>query len=338
MKKYVLISLAGVVLLGTGALAAPDKTKGFLYNAKEYFVVTSKDTALDTGKEVCAKYGKTCIGYTAFNNEVCKFYNPGASSTKSVNGSKAGFYCDGPPQKGLACEGNQNNCQNCPNCNVNADCNTVISQQFREMYVECTGGEPLVAEPSRWGRFRSALAHRWNAIRQGTRSVFTRFFVKKVTVQVTGPKGEVTSVDLPTDVVACEFFQVNKKLVTCGAIKAADTFCTQAMQSRHARSVLCQENGVIVCVNPCNPPEKQVPLKQCAFDNDRTRGKQAPPLDFCIKAISTTGPQTGTKKAGEVCVHGGECTTGNCLGQPSDQGIKYFCSCDPFKLDFTCNK
>ena len=89
--------------------------------------------------------------------------------------------------------------------------------------------------------------------------------------------------------------------------------------------------------------------KQCAFDNDRPRGKQAPPLNFCTETKTITvdmnglGKATGStsltvKKAGQVCAHGGECGTGYCLGQPSSDGIKYFCSCKQSTLDFTCGK
>src|SRR3989338_2872893 len=108
---------------GAAALAAEEP---FKINGREYYVVTSEDPARDTGTEVCAKVGKSCVGYTDLDTKACKYFHPDATDTKSVNGSKAGFYCDGAPQKGLACEKNLNNCQVCPNCNVNATCETQI--------------------------------------------------------------------------------------------------------------------------------------------------------------------------------------------------------------------
>lgn len=333
-KRFALILglLVVVVAVSSSASAKPKEIK---YKDKTYYAVDGNDKNLDSGNEVCASWGKTCVGYTGQTNDICKKAHPGASATESVNGSKAGFYCDGPPQKGLACETAKNNCQVCPRCNVNADCTTAIGEQFREMYVECSGGEEVIEGPNWWGKFRSSIAHWLNALRQRLIGIL----VKKVTVKVTDSKGNVATAELPSDSVACEFFQTNKKLVTCAALKAADTFCTTAMQSRFARAVLCQENGIIICTKPCHPSPVEVPLKQCAFDNDRPRGKQAPPLDFCNEAITVSpGPTPGTKKAGQECQHGGECATTFCLGQTSDQGIKYFCSCAQNRLDFTCGR
>ena len=85
---------------------------------------------------------------------------------------------------------------------------------------------------------------------------------------------------------------------------------------------------------------QQIKPNRCAFDNDRPRGNQAPPLDFCneTKTIKVDTGSLATKKAGQECAHGGECGTGICLGQPSDQGIKFFCSCSQTKHDYSCGK
>ncbi|MDO8646941.1 MAG: hypothetical protein Q7R70_00810 [Candidatus Diapherotrites archaeon] len=112
-----------------------------IVNGKTYCVVSSTDSSKNTGNKVCKSFGKTCVGYTDFSNESCKSFHPTASATTSVNGSKAGFYCNGPPQTGLACEKAANNCQVCPACNVNADCDYDISGFFREMFVECSSGD-----------------------------------------------------------------------------------------------------------------------------------------------------------------------------------------------------
>lgn len=109
----------------------------YTVNGKTYCIVTSTDSAKDTGKEVCESMGKTCVGYTNFDNSVCKYFHPSASETQSVNGSKSGFYCNGAPQTGLACASAMNNCQVCPQCNVNVTCDEPIGGLFREMYVEC---------------------------------------------------------------------------------------------------------------------------------------------------------------------------------------------------------
>jgi hypothetical protein len=346
MKNHLFCALAVLALSVAFAFSAEAAPQSYTYNGRDYYVVNGNDPAADTGAEVCASAGRTCVGYTGFTNDICKNFHPRASATESVNGSKAGFYCDGAPQKGLACETAKNNCQVCPACNVNADCSTQIGTQFREMYVECSGPSTISASStplsmrlsSWWGGIRSSLANRLAPFIQQLRTNLTALLVKKVKVVVTNPDGTTTSADVPSDSMVCEFYQTNKKLVSCGAVKAADTFCTQAMQSRFAKAALCQENGIIVCSNPCDPPEAQVKPKQCAFDNARPRGSQAAPLDFCNQTVTVnTGSAKGTKRAGELCQHGGECATGNCLGQPSDQGIKYFCSCDPFRLDYSCN-
>ena len=348
MKSIIFFAGLAVVLAGAGLVFAADEP--FKFNDKEYYVVSSEDPAKDTGNEACALVGKRCVGYTLFDTSACTYFHLDASDTKSVNGSKAGFYCNGAPQKGLACEKNLNNCQVCPNCNVNVTCETQIGDQFREMYVECAATSTKISTgrfvnlfkaawsmPGRWwGGLRSSIGGGWNSLRQGVRSM-TLLRVKKAVIQVQGPKGMVNT-EIPLDSYVCEFYQTNKKLVTCAAYKAADTFCTQAMQSRFARAAYCEENGIVICTNPCNPPESQVRPKQCAFDNARPRGNQAPPLDFCTEnlGVKVDMGNLGKKAPGAQCVHGGECSTGNCLGQPSADGIKYFCSCDPFKLDYSC--
>jgi len=47
-----------------------------------------------------------------------------------------------------------------------------------------------------------------------------------------------------------------------------------------------------------------------------------------------TYPESNTGKPGDICQHGGQCETGNCIYQ-SGQGADriYKCSCDPYRLD-----
>ncbi|GEM_PF-3421229 len=117
----------------------PGAQGSYTFNGKTYYVVRSDAPNGNTGNEVCQSIGKTCVGYTAFTSDVCKYFHPSASVTTTVNGSKAGFYCNGPPQTGLACGSSFNNCQICPQCNVNVTCGEEIGGLFREMYVECAG-------------------------------------------------------------------------------------------------------------------------------------------------------------------------------------------------------
>ncbi|HJV32579.1 MAG TPA: hypothetical protein VJ694_00985 [Patescibacteria group bacterium] len=105
-------------------------------DGKKYYRVVSTDPAGDTGNEVCARAGKTCVGYTALTQSVCMAFHPGATPSEDFNGSKAGFYCDGAPQGGI-CAQESNTCHICPACNLNMECDTVIGDLYRETFVEC---------------------------------------------------------------------------------------------------------------------------------------------------------------------------------------------------------
>lgn len=339
--KYLLVPVLALAFL----VAVPaDAKEPFKQNGKEYYVVTSTDPAKDTGTEVCAALGKQCVGYTNFDNKACKYFHPTATETSGVNGSKNGFYCDGSPQSGI-CATSANTCAVCPNCNVNATCDTQIGDQYREMYVECSGGtvKATFNFGQLWANWWSGPSNWWQGVRSSFSAWWSRFgtakLVKQATIQVQGPGG-TESVNIPEDSYVCEFYQTNKKLATCAAIGGADSFCVTAMGSRHARAALCQENGLIVCNAPCTTNPKEIIPTRCAFDNDRPRGNQAAPLNFCTATVKVDmgGLGTNLKKAGQVCQHGGECGTGICLGQPSDQGIKYFCSCKQNVHDYTCGK
>ena len=109
MRKIILLGLALTIVLGTGISAAKTMPRQVEYNGKTYYVVTSTDPAMDTGKEVCALVGAQCVGYTGFTNDICKKANPSAATRSDMNGSKAGFYCDGTPQGGV-CTNEKNTC------------------------------------------------------------------------------------------------------------------------------------------------------------------------------------------------------------------------------------
>ncbi len=209
-------------------------------HGKTYYVVKANDVNMNSGDKVCASHGLTCVGYKTYGtNDVCKAFHPTAATMVSVNGSKAGFYCDGAPQQGLACEGIRNTCEVCPACNENRDCSTDLTalNQIREAYVECSGGAASDTPTSSSG------------VSSGTP---TPSVISAASMASLGPKK-----------ISCSFSQKPLKKVTCGAVKAADTFCVTVMQSISAYATLCQDNGSVVCAIPCTAPGIQN-LKQCA--------------------------------------------------------------------------
>ena len=115
-----------------------------------------------------------------------------------------------------------------------------------------------------WNKFWDAVARAFDFFREKLGRL-TMMQIKHVTIQVQGPSGTV-SADIPEDSYVCEFYQENKKMVTCGALAAADHFCVEAMQSRFATAALCQDDGIIVCSNPCTTSPEQIKPKYCAFD------------------------------------------------------------------------
>jgi hypothetical protein len=320
------VSLAAGLIITMNAAAAATPAS-MTVGGKTYYKVTSTDATQDSGKEVCALVGKTCVGYSNLSsNAVCKAFHPTAKSVTSVNGSKAGFYCDGAPQKGLACEKFKNTCEVCPACNVNADCNTAIGQQFREMYVECGAAIPKSAayvKPPLPGKSSSS-----KPIAKSSSS-------KSAAAKPIGP--------YPGN-VACDFYQGpgTTKKVTCNAIKAADSFCAIAMQSRFAKAVECNDNGRIICTKPCVTNPAEVMLKQCAFDAKRPTGSQAAPFNYCTGTSSSKKQSSSAastkKKAGAVCNHGGDCISGKCIGtgRPNNQPL-YQCSCSWNSLTYGCD-
>lgn len=323
------------------------KPQAVVSGGKTYHIVTATDPAMDTGNEVCKAVGKTCVGYTAFNTNACKKAHPDAATKSDMNGSKAGFYCDGAPQGGV-CANEKNTCHICTNCNVGVTCDESIGGLYREMYVECSPQDEVSEEPSKltgvWKNFWDIPGRWWGYMRSTVQRSFDNYrdILSRLTIKsIKHGKVKIGNVeaDIPADSLVCEFYQTNKKLVTCGALAAADQFCVQAFDSRFAKAELCQDNGVIVCSKPCTTNPQELKPQRCAFDADRPRGNQAPPIDLCTETKTIkVNMNMGTKKAGQQCAHGGECATGYCLGQTSDSGIKYFCSCKQTTLDFTCGK
>ncbi|MEK6968313.1 MAG: hypothetical protein AABX51_06795, partial [Nanoarchaeota archaeon] len=139
---------------------------------------------------------------------------------------------------------------------------------------------------------------------------------------------------------ACEFYQstpldypvrATKKLVSCNIAGLGDAFCITAFGGDYrAKAIKCEENGMVVCTLPCaiNPPPRF-----CAFDINRPRGANAPPISFCPPIVSG-GVAQQKKDVGATCNHGGECTTGNCVGVGMGPPWTYQCSCNPFRMEY----
>lgn len=316
--------LLGAVALFVGAsliipaLAATPTSK--TYQGKTYYAVKANDGTMNTGKKVCALVGRSCIGYTALGtNAVCKLFNPNARTLVSVNGSKSTFYCDGAPQKGLACERTLKTCQVCPACNVNLDCNTDLTSmnQFREAYVEC-GALIRSSSSKSSARRRSSSSKPYKPPEKPKED--TKAYPGKVMCEFYQPTGPTATV------------KSNKKLVTCGSPGAGDRYCKLVMNSIYAKAEKCEENGVVICTIPCD--RQQTPLSRCAADINRPRGVNAPPINGCPKPGTTPA---GTKQPGEVCKHGGDCASTFCLGTGRPYGTDLQqCSCKQSVYDITC--
>jgi hypothetical protein len=63
-------------------------------------------------------------------------------------------------------------------------------------------------------------------------------------------------------------------------------------------------------------------------------GRFQTPAD--IACSTETGEAQGLKRVGQVCQHGGECETGNCVGVGQGPPWTYKCSCNAFKYETNC--
>jgi hypothetical protein len=133
MRSTYIVFLAFCLFLGSIAFAVSGP---FNYDGRTYYVVSASDPNANTGTAVCASVGLQCVGYTDWDSVVCQMAHPNADMLYGDQGSKAGFYCNGPPAQGI-CSSKYNSCEICDQCNVNADCNTTIGQFMQEMYVQC---------------------------------------------------------------------------------------------------------------------------------------------------------------------------------------------------------
>jgi hypothetical protein len=165
--------------------------------------------------------------------------------------------------------------------------------------------EPVVTEqpePQQTGFLQELISAILNLFRQAITGFLSLLSMNQtittqvVTVQI-GPY---------PDKWACEFFQipwpgVNKKHVSCpyetpGAAinEAANQFCRTVMNSIYAEAEVCDETGLIVCTHPCETTPAHIIPSRCAFDNDRPRGNQAPPLNWCFIRETITPSEEGS--------------------------------------------
>lgn len=255
-----------VVLLPSAALVAGAKPASVTLKGKVYYRVISTNSAQNTGNEVCALVGKTCLGVASIGtNDVCRAFHPRAKSVVGVKGTANGFFCDGTSQKGSACAKLRNTCDVCPTCTASASCSTDIRGQYREMYVEC-GTLPKNSSSRSSKRSTSQSSRMSSSVSSAPNYPF-------------GPY---------PGTVACDFYQKAAKAVSCRTPKAGDAFCVSAMKSRSAKAVECADNGRIICTRPCQKNSRDLPLTQCPYDPERRRGYTATPLDFCSFTATST--------------------------------------------------
>jgi hypothetical protein len=197
----------------------------------------------------------------------------------------------------------------------------------------------LLGSPDRAGTFKYLYANKRIKVQGCTflRS-FLGFFTQpigRLIVRQTLPSPPTQwSAQVQQGSLICDFYNgPTKKIVTCAAYKAGDTFCALMMGSPKAVATKCEENGQVICSVPCDTYSAVKQTNRCAFDINRARGTQAPPIGSC-PAVQT--PPAGKKNPGEVCQHGGECRTGNCVGVGQGPPWVYECSCDPFKFTTGC--
>lgn len=302
--------LSAGVFFSEHSQAQSAKARSIVFNGNTYYVVDGNNPALDSGNEACASVGMKFNSYKSINtNGVCKALHPTAKEVTSVNGSKAGFYCNGLPQKGLACEKFKNTCQVCPACNLNeaADGKQTIGGHFAEMFVWC---DPVAKSSAKSGQ---NLSGRPASMPGGNKlSSSSRTSVRSSSSRTSSMGPAVT----------CTFSQSPKK-VSCGAVKAADSFCVISMGNAAAKATACSDTGNVVCSLPCTAPNA-VNFNRCA-----TGGRLS---GSCPRSSAPSG--RGTKKPGELCANGGECNTGYCLGVIP--GREYRCSCHMFNYVTSC--
>ncbi|HVM91100.1 MAG TPA: hypothetical protein VMU11_04365 [Verrucomicrobiae bacterium] len=139
------IILTGAGCMNTAANNAPPKTPAearvnpdgsISQGVNTYYKVSATDPDGNTGNKVCARVGKKCVGFTDETLSTCLAFHPDAASVSDLDGAKAGFYCDGPPEGGV-CAREKNTCHICPECNLNMECDTQAGTLYREMFVQC---------------------------------------------------------------------------------------------------------------------------------------------------------------------------------------------------------
>lgn len=254
------ITFCIVILLFLLAINGPVQALSgpIVYGGKNYYAVNSADPTENTGAKVCAKAGATYIGFTARTTDVCKAFHPSAAVTSGMDGSSTGFYCNGAPQQGV-CAKQVNTCNICPACNLNVDANTDISDQYREMYVEC-------GAPSQAGTTAAAGQDDGSLLTAPTPPSFTPSFFSSfysgIRLAVLGMYWRTADKQSLNKYLegkwGCDFYQyplANQKSVDCTRTDDADKFCKNKLGSASAKSEYCGSDGpgegLIVCSKSC---------------------------------------------------------------------------------------
>lgn len=143
MKRIIMVAF---LCAAFGFASVANAVDSRVYNGKTFYKVDSTNPSLDSGNEVCAAIGETCIGYPERTNAVCGLFHPSATLFSSSSGDRSGVYCNGPPQGGV-CATRYNTCAICPACSVGVSCAQAIGGLYREMFVECTEPAPPPPPP-----------------------------------------------------------------------------------------------------------------------------------------------------------------------------------------------
>jgi hypothetical protein len=278
----------------------PAVAKKLTVGTAVYAIVEGNNPALNSGRKACASWNQNFLGYKNLSsNTVCKTAHPTAKLVTGVNGSKNGFWCNGKPQTGV-CATALNTCMVCPNCNLNANADTQIGDQYAEMYASCGGTLGSSSSVKSSSSSSSSVA-------MGKKCSFK---------QGTAAGGRV--------------------LTTCNVKGAPDNFCIAAFGNLYpsARAIACAQNGEVVCNVPCTAPNI-AKLTKCPLG-----AVAAVPSGNCPASSSSKSSVAGGKvPLGGLCKNAGECLSSwggkdyfvHCVGNSPDTR----CSCNMFSQSYS---
>ncbi|NTV24264.1 MAG: hypothetical protein HGA85_07915 [Nanoarchaeota archaeon] len=118
------------------------------------------------------------------------------------------------------------------------------------------------------------------------------------------------------------------KLLASGSLKKAAVPVESSCLKQNGD--VCQHGGECVSKNCVGVGQGPPWTYKCSCD----------PFTFKTSCPAASQPApsnpSSKKPAGEICQHGGECTTGNCVGVGQGPPWTYRCSCDAFKYVTGC--